>query len=73
MQSAGAVQTGLVVMPAQYPPVYRDNVTTDIFGTIVADPYRWLEDTDSNETMACAHQTRAVSWMLLMALSAVCH
>ncbi|BDA42018.1 Prolyl endopeptidase [Coccomyxa sp. Obi] len=48
----GAVQSGLVVMPSQYPPVYRDDVTTDFFGTIVVDPYRWLEDTDSNETAA---------------------
>jgi hypothetical protein len=45
-----------VVLPSQYPPVYReDNETADFFGTIVSDPYRWLENTDSNETTACAH------------------
>nr|QOL01125.1 putative extracellular protein CSOL_049 [Pseudococcomyxa simplex] len=49
----GAVQSGLVVLPSQYPPVYReDNETADFFGTIVSDPYRWLENTDSNETTA---------------------
>ena len=53
MICAGAVQTGLSVLPSQYPAVRRDNVTDDFFGTVVADPYRWLEDTDSNETLAC--------------------
>ena len=70
---AGAVQSGLVVMPSQYPSVYRENVTTDIFGTMVADPYRWLEDTDSNETMACAHQNQADCCMLLTALPAAAY
>ena len=52
---AGAVQSGISVLPSQYPPVWReDNVTQDFFGTIVSDPYRWLEDTDSNATLACA-------------------
>ncbi len=50
------MQSGLVVVPSQYPPVYREeNETADFFGTIVSDPYRWLENTDSNETIACAH------------------
>lgn len=52
---AGAVQSGLEVLPSQYPPVYRDDsVKADFFGTTVYDPYRWLENTDSNETIACA-------------------
>ncbi len=50
---AGAAQGGISVLPSQYPPVHRDNVTNDFFGTVVADPYRWLEDTDSPETLAC--------------------
>ena len=50
---AGAAQGGISVLPSQYPPVYRDNVTDDFFGTVVADPYRWLENTDSPETLAC--------------------
>ena len=41
------------MLPSQYPYVYRDNVTKNFFGTEVADPYRWLEDTDSNATLAC--------------------
>ncbi len=50
---AGAVQGGISVLPSLYPYVYRDNVTNTFFGTEVADPYRWLENTDSNETLAC--------------------
>ena len=46
------------MLPSEYPPVWReDNVTQDFFGTIVSDPYRWLEDTDSNATLACAFST----------------
>ncbi|CAL5219022.1 g780 [Coccomyxa viridis] len=48
----GAVQGGISVLPSLYPYVYRDNVTNTFFGTEVADPYRWLENTDSNETLA---------------------
>ena len=36
-----------------YPVVRRDeSVREDHFGTTVADPYRWLEDPDSDETRA---------------------
>ncbi len=49
------MQSGLEVLPSQYPPMYRDDsVKADFFGTTVYDPYRWLENTDSNETIACA-------------------
>ncbi|MBV8171784.1 MAG: S9 family peptidase, partial [Candidatus Eremiobacteraeota bacterium] len=35
-----------------YPPAPRGTVTDDYFGTAVADPYRWLEDVDSTQTVA---------------------
>src|SRR5208282_4829897 len=34
----------------QYPPAPRLDLTEDLFGHRVADPYRWLEDIDSPET-----------------------
>ncbi len=34
----------------QYPATKKGTVTDDYFGTIVPDPYRWLENTDTAET-----------------------
>jgi prolyl oligopeptidase len=33
-----------------YPPAQRQNITDEIHGHVVPDPYRWLEDPDSDET-----------------------
>jgi prolyl oligopeptidase len=35
-----------------YPKTAKGNVTDDYFGTIVPDPYRWLENDTSVETKA---------------------
>jgi len=35
-----------------YPPARRDDLVEDLHGERVADPYRWLEDADSDETAA---------------------
>ncbi len=37
---------------ASYPPARRQDLTDQIHGRAVADPYRWLEDADSDETRA---------------------
>ena len=34
----------------EYPAAQRLNLVEDLFGHQVADPYRWLEDTDSPQT-----------------------
>lgn len=36
--------------PTQYPPTRKGDVKDTIFGTVVEDPYRWLEDDNSTET-----------------------
>ena len=38
--------------PLSYPQARRSDQVDDYHGTKVADPYRWLEDTDSAETHA---------------------
>jgi len=38
--------------PLAYPPARRGDQVDDYFGTKVADPYRWLEDDNAEETKA---------------------
>lgn len=38
--------------PMTYPLTRQSDQVDDYFGTLVPDPYRWLEDTDSAETRA---------------------
>ena len=39
-------------MTAPYPPARREDSPSSIHGRLIADPYRWLEDADSEETKA---------------------
>lgn len=66
-----AVALGAVVLMAQsatplaYPPTKTVDVTTNYFGTTVADPYRWLEDGKAPDvkTWAAAQTKLAVGYL----------
>jgi prolyl oligopeptidase len=55
-----AVVAGAIVLvaatplPLHYPATPVDNVGTNFFGTVVVDPYRWLEDGKSPRAVAWA-------------------
>ena len=45
-----------------YPETYKDTtVVDDYFGTQVADPYRWLENDTSEQTLEWVNAQRAVT------------
>src|SRR5574338_192810 len=53
----------------QYPDTRKDNVTENYHGTMVADPYRWLEDDNSDETKAWVQEENKVTFNYLDKIS----
>ena len=63
MKSESSLQQGsLLAKPLPYPVSRKGDVTTNYFGTSVADPYRWLEDDRSDETVAWVKAQNAVTF-----------
>ncbi len=55
-------ETVFKTIEVKYPDTKKDTtVTDDYFGTLVADPYRWLEDDRSEETAAWVKAENAVT------------
>ena len=51
-----------------YPTAARTNVVDDYHGTMVPDPYRWLEDDNSPETKAWVEAQNKVTFGYLETL-----
>jgi len=49
----------------KYPDAPRGDVQDDYHGTVVPDPYRWLEDTESAQTRAWIEAENAVTFAFL--------
>lgn len=53
----------------KYPVTRRENIVDVIHGTEIADPYRWLEDANSEETASWVAAQNAVTMPLLRSLA----
>ncbi|MHC5756532.1 prolyl oligopeptidase family serine peptidase [Nostoc sp.] len=56
--------------PLTYPSSYKSNQVDDYHGTLVADPYRWLEDPDSEETRTWIEAQNQVTFSYLSEIPA---
>jgi len=52
-------------MTFEYPAAHKGDQVDDYHGTQVADPYRWLEDVDSDETKAWVEAQNVVTFKYL--------
>ena len=81
MRSQRTLVAGLLLFAAQsinaqtlpagltYPPATRGTQLDDYHGTKIADPYRWLEDTDAPQTKAWVTAQNRVTFGYLGAIS----
>ena len=60
--STFAACNGPVKNKIEYPETKKGEVTDTFFGTVVPDPYRWLEDDMSEETGAWVKEQNKVTF-----------
>lgn len=46
------ISLGIMAQKIQYPSTQKVNQSDNYFGTIIEDPYRWLEDDTAKNTAA---------------------
>ena len=51
--------------PFEYPKTRKSDVAENLHGTLVEDPYRWLEDLDSEETRAWIEDQNRLTFSFL--------
>lgn len=54
-------ETAFPEIQVSYPTTKKEDVTETLHGTVVNDPYRWLEDDNSEATMAWVKEQNAVT------------
>ena len=62
--------TQQMIKPNNYPPARKSDQVDDYHGVKVADPYRWLEDLDSEETRAWVEAENKLSFAYLASIPA---
>lgn len=68
MITGSGMMLGAVEANVKYPDTKKVNQIDDYFGTRVEDPYRWLEDDNSNETKAWVQEENTVTSAYLAAI-----
>jgi prolyl oligopeptidase len=68
MTSAFAVTQLAAQSPLHYPIARKSDQSDSYFGTAVADPYRWLENTDSPETKQWIEAENALTFQYLASI-----
>src|SRR6266850_8358291 len=69
-QSSAAGVTQQMIKSTSYPVARKSDQVDDYHGTKVADPYRWLEDLDSQETRNWVEEENKLSFGFLAAIPA---